>query len=196
MARCLRLSQRLCQRLSHRGERLCQRLSRLSRILFRRLWRSATHGEAATGGHRDRTAGAGRPPARPPGNKDGGKLEAQAASRSAGGNATPQGHKQRAQNKRSGGGIGIAQNIKTPYRCIKMANNAHGRKAPGIHREQKKTPHSVSHAGQGCYFWSFARSSRSNTGCNRIYNKINGGTSFQNNLRRCGHPLRRRPTVI
>ena len=31
-------------------------------------------------------------------------------------------------------------NIKTPYRCIKMANKAHRRKAPGIHREQKKNP--------------------------------------------------------
>ena len=61
-----------------------------------------------------------------------------------------------------------------------MANKAHSRKAPGIHREQKKTPHSVSHAGQ-CYFWSFARSSSSRTGCNRIYNKINGGTSLHGN---------------
>lgn len=59
-----------------------------------------------------------------------------------------------------------------------MANKAHSRKAPGIHREQKKTPHSVSHAGQ-CYFWSFARSSSSKTGCNRIYSKTKGGTSFQ-----------------
>ena len=59
-----------------------------------------------------------------------------------------------------------------------MANRAYSRKAAGIHQQQKKTPHSVSHAGQ-CYFWSFARSSSSNTGCNRIYNKINGGTSFR-----------------
>lgn len=92
-----------------------------------------------------------QPPTKPQGNENGGKLAAQAASRSAGDNATPQGHKQGAQNARSYGGIGIAQNIKTPYRRIKMANNAHGRKAPGKHREQKKTPHSVSHAGQG-YF--------------------------------------------
>ena len=75
---------------------------------------------------------------------------------------------------------GIAPNIKTPYSGIKMANKAYSRKTPGIHREQKKTPHSVSHAGQ-CYFWSFARSSSSSTGCNRIYNKINGGTSLHGN---------------
>lgn len=91
--------------------------------------------------------------------------------------------------------IGIAQNIKTPYRCAKTANRAYIRKAAGIHQRQRKTPHSVSHAGQGCYFWSFARSSSSSTGCNRIYNKINGGTSFPNNLRRCGYPLRRWPAV-
>lgn len=186
---------RLSQRLSRRVERLCQRLSRLSR----RLWRSATHGEAATGGprtprpHRRSRA---QPPTKPQGNENGGKLAAQAASRSAGDNATPQGHKQGPQNTRGYGGIEIAPNIKTPYRRIKTANRAHSRKAAGIHQQQRKTPHSVSHAGQGCYFWSFARSSRSNTGCNRIYNKINGGTSFQNNLRRCGHPLRQRPTVI
>lgn len=58
-----------------------------------------------------------------------------------------------------------------------MANRAYSRKAPGIHREQKKTPHSVSHAGHG-YFWSFARSSSSKIGCNRIYNKIIVGTSL------------------
>lgn len=100
-----------------------------------------------------------------------------AASHGAGATATPQGHKQGPQNARGYGGIGIAPNIKTPYRRIKTANRAQSRKAAGIHRQQRKTPHSASHAGQ-CYFWSFARSSRSNTGCNRIYNKINGGTSF------------------
>ena len=68
-----------------------------------------------------------------------------------------------------------------------MANKAYSRKAAGIHREQKKTPHSVSHAGQ-CYFWSFARSRSSNTGCNRIYSRIKGGTSFPNNLRRGRDP--------
>lgn len=136
-----------------------------------------------------------RPPTKPQGNKDGGKLAAQAASHGAGDNAAPQSHKQRVQNERDGGGIGIAPNIKTPYRGIKMENGAYSRKAAGIHQQQRKTPHSVSHAGQGCYFWSFARSSRSNTGCNRIYSKINGGTSFPNNLRRCGHPLRRWPAV-
>lgn len=31
-------------------------------------------------------------------------------------------------------------NIKTPYRRVKMANKAYSRKAPGIHREQKKDP--------------------------------------------------------
>lgn len=119
----------------------------------------------------------GQPPARPQGHKGGGKLAAHAASRSAGDNTTPQGHKQGPQNTRGYGGIGIATNIKTPCRRIKMANMAYSRKAPGIHREQRKTPHSVSHAGQG-YFCSFARSSRSRMGCNRIYNKIKGGTSF------------------
>lgn len=123
----------------------------------------------------------GQSPTRPQGNKDGGKLAAQAVSHGAGDNATPQGHKQRPQDKRDGGGIGIAPNIKTPCRRIKMANRAYSRKAPGIHREQRKTPHSVSHAGQGCYFCSFARSSSSNTGCSRIYNKINGGTSLHGN---------------
>ena len=61
-----------------------------------------------------------------------------------------------------------------------MANKAYSRKAAGIHREQKKTPHSVSHAGQ-CYFCSFARSSSSRTGCNRIYNRIIVGTSSHGN---------------
>lgn len=72
---------------------------------------------------------------------------------------------------------GIVPNIKTPYTRVKMANMAYSRKAPGIHREQKKTPHSLRHAGHG-YFWSFARSSISKIGCNRIYNKIKGGTSL------------------
>ena len=49
--------------------------------------------------------------------------------------------------------IGIAQSIKTPYRCVKMANKAYSRKAPGIHREKKETPHSVSHAGR----WLFGK---------------------------------------
>lgn len=81
----------------------------------------------------------------------------------------------------SGGGIyrNSAQN-KTPRRAVKVANRAYCRKAAGIHQKQRKTPHSVSHAGQ-CYFWSFARSSSSRTGCNRIYNKINGGTSSRGN---------------
>ena len=105
---------------------------------------------------------------------------AQEASHGAWENATAQGHKQRLQGKRGGGGIGIAPNIKTPYRRVKTANKAHSRKAHGIHREQKKTPHSVSHAGHG-YFWSFARSSSSRTGCNRIYNRIKGGTSSRGN---------------
>ena len=145
-----RLSQRLCQRLSHRGERLCQRLSRLSR----RLWRSATHGEAAAGGHRGRTAGAGysrRRGHRGTRTAASWQSPAQAAIHGAGENATPQGHKQRPQCKQDGVGIGIAPNIKTPYRRVKIANKAYSRKAAGIHREQKKTPHSVSHAGQG-YF--------------------------------------------
>lgn len=106
---------------------------------------------------------------------------AQPASHGAGDNDTPQGHKQGLQSKRDGGGIGIAPNMKTPYRCVKMTNKTHSRKAPGIHQKQRKTPHSVSHAGQGCYFWSFARSSSNRMGCNKIYSKIKGSTSFQNN---------------
>ena len=185
-----RLSQRLCQRLSHRGERLCQRLShgverlcqRLSR-LSRRLWRRATHGEAATGDPRDRTAGAWYSRRRiPRGTWTAASWQctAQAAIHGAGENATQQGHKQRPQCKQDGVGIGIAPNIKTPYRRVKIANKAYSRKAAGIHREQKKTPHSVSHAGHG-YFWSFARSSSSRTGCNRIYNRIKGDTSSRGN---------------
>lgn len=93
----------------------------------------------------------GQPPTRPQGHKGGGKLAAHAASRSAGDNTTPQGHKQGPQNTRGYGGIGIATNIKTPCRRIKMANMAYSRKAPGIHREQRETPHSLRHAGR----WSF-----------------------------------------
>lgn len=168
---------RLWRRHQRLSQRLCQRLSRLSRRLPRRLWRSATHGEASTGDPRDRTTGAGRPPAKQQGNKGGGNLAAKAASHGAEDRATPQGHKQRPQGEQDGGGIGIAASIKTPYRYIKMANRAYSRKAPGRHREQKKTPHSVSHAGR-CYFWSFARSSNSRIGCSRIYSKIIVGTSL------------------
>lgn len=64
----------------------------------------------------------GQPPKKPQGNKDGGKLAAQAASHSTGDNATPQGHEQGAQGKRSCGGIGIAPNIKTPYTRGKREN--------------------------------------------------------------------------
>lgn len=67
------------------------------------------------------------------------------------GSATPQGHKQGVQRTQSGSNVGTAARIKTPYRCVKMANKAYSRKAPGIHREQRETPHSVSHAGR----WSF-----------------------------------------
>ena len=65
---------------------------------------------------------------------------AQAASHGAGDNATPQGHKQRPQGKQDGAGIGIAPNIKMPYRRVKIANKAYSRKAAGIHREKKKNP--------------------------------------------------------
>lgn len=47
--------------------------------------------------------------------------------------------------------IGIAPRIKTPCRGVKMENRAYNGKAPGTRREQRETPHSVSHAGQG-YF--------------------------------------------
>lgn len=117
------------------------------------------------------------PPTKQQGNKGGGKRTAQAASLGAEDRATPQGHKQRPQGEQDGGGIGIAASIKTPCRRVKMANRAYSRKAPGIHREQKETPHSVSHAGR-CYFWSFARSSNSRMGCSRIYSKIIVGTSL------------------
>ena len=120
------------------------------------------------------------PPTRHQGNMDGGNLAAKAASPGAEDNTTPQGHKWRPQGDRDGGGIGIAPSIKTPHRGVKMANRAYSRKAAGIHREQKKTPHSVGHAGHG-YFWSFARSSSSKTGCNRIYNRTKGGTSLYGN---------------
>ena len=149
-------------------------------------------------GHRKRTTGAGYSRRQGHGGTRTAaswQRTAQAAHHGAGGNATPQGHKQGPQDKRDGGGIGIAPNIKTPYRCIKKANRAYSIKAPGIHREQKKTPHSVSHAGQGCYFWSFARSSSSNTGCNTINRKIKGSTSYLNNSPRYGHPLMRRPAA-
>ena len=46
------------------------------------------------------------------------------------------------------GNIGIATTTKTPRRAVKMANEARKRKAPGIHREQRKTPHSLRHAGR------------------------------------------------
>lgn len=130
---------RLSQRLSHGVERLCQRLSRLSR----RLWRRATHGEAAAGGHRDRTAGSWYSRRRIPrgtGTAASRQRTAQAASKGSAENVTPQGHKQRTQGNRYGGGIGISPNIKTPHRCVKMANRAYSRKAPGIRREQKKNP--------------------------------------------------------
>lgn len=79
------------------------------------------------------------PPTKPQGNENGGKLAAQAESHGAGDNATPYGHKQRAQGKRNGGGIGKAQNIKTPYRCVKMGNRAYSRKAPE-YTEGKRSP--------------------------------------------------------
>lgn len=102
---------------------------------------------------------------------------AKAAMHGGGCNATPQGHKQGVQRAQSGGNVGTADRVKAPHSGVKMANRAYSRKAPGIHREQKKTPHSLRHAGHG-YFWSFARSSSSNTGCNKIYNRITGGTSL------------------
>ena len=72
-------------------------------------------------------------------NENGGKLAAQAASRSAGYNATPQGHKQRTQGKRDGGGIGIAPNIKTPYSGVKMAI-WHMAEKPPEYTESKEKP--------------------------------------------------------
>ena len=69
----------------------------------------------------------------------------------AGHSATPQGHKQGVQRTQSGGNVGTAARVKVPYRGVKMANKAYDRKAPGIHREQMKTPHSLRHAGR----WSF-----------------------------------------
>lgn len=100
---------------------------------------------------------------------------AKAAMHGGGCNATPQGHKQGVQRAQSGGNVGTAARVKAPHSGVKMANRAYSRKAPGIHREQKKTPHSLRHAGHG-YFWSLARSKSSRMGCNRIYSKIKSGT--------------------
>ena len=142
------VNERLWRRRLRLSQRLCQRLSR---GLSRRLWRRATHGEAAAGAPGRHRRSRGQPPTKPQENKSGGKLAEQAESHGAEDNATPQGHKQEPQNTRVGGGIGIAPNIKTPYRCGKMANRAYGKKAAGIHQKQRKTPHSVSHAGRRQY---------------------------------------------
>lgn len=100
---------------------------------------------------------------------------------------------------RAGGNVGTADRVKAPHSGVKMANRAYSRKAPGIHREQKKTPHSLRHAGHG-YFWSFARSSSSNTGCNKIYNRITGGTSLHGNCSTYAGPgqakVNRRAVVV
>lgn len=84
---------------------------------------------------------------------DGGKLAAhrKAAMYGGGRNATPQGHKRGVQRTQSGGNVGTAAIVKAPYRGVKMANKAYDRKAPGIHRAQRETPHSLRHAGR----WSF-----------------------------------------
>lgn len=105
-------------------------------------------------GHRKRTTGAGYSRRQGHGGtrtEASWQRTAQAAHHGAGGNAAPQGHKQGPQDKRECGGIGIAPNIKTPYRRVKMANEPYSRKAAGIHQKQRKTPHSVSHAGRRQY---------------------------------------------
>lgn len=120
----------------------------------------------------------GQPPTRPQGQKGGGKLAAQAASHGARGNATPYANKQGAQRTQSGGNIGTAPRVKAPYRCVKIANKAY-RKKPPEYTGSKGKPRTACAMRGGGHFWSLARSKRKRMGCNRIYNRIKGGTSLQ-----------------
>lgn len=111
---------------------------------------------------------------------DGGKLAAhrKAAMYGGGCNATPQGHKQGVQRTQSGGNIGTAPRVKAPYRCVKIANKAY-RKKPPEYTGSKGKPRTACAMRGGGHFWSFARSKSKRIGCNRIYNRIKGGTSLQ-----------------
>lgn len=120
----------------------------------------------------------GQPPTRPQGQKGGGKLAAQAASHGARGNATPYANKQGAQRAQSGGNIGTAPRVKAPYRCVKIANKEY-RKKPPEYTGSKGKPRTACAMRGGGHFWSFARSKSKRIGCNRIYNRIKGGTSLQ-----------------
>ena len=99
----------------------------------------------------NQSAPAPQGPATPPRARGGARWR-QAGSTPQSGNVRRAAPRHKAINKaQSGSNVGTAARIKAPYMCVKMANKAHSRKAPGIHREQRETPHSVSHAGR----WSF-----------------------------------------
>lgn len=93
----------------------------------------------------------------------------------AGGDATPQGHKQGAQRTRGGSNVGTAARVKAPYRCVKMANKAYNKKSPEYTGSKGKPRTACAMRGVG-HFWSLARSKSSRMGCNRIYSKIKSGT--------------------
>lgn len=97
-----------------------------------------------------------------------------------GGDATPQGHKQGAQRTRGGSNVGTAARVKAPYRGVKMANKAYNKKSPEYTGSKGKPRTACAMRGVG-HFWSLARSKSSRMGCNRIYNKIKGGTSLHGN---------------
>ena len=79
---------------------------------------------------------------------------------------------------KNGGNIGIAPRIKTPYRCVKMANKAYSKKPPE-YTGSKGKPRTACAMRGGGHFWSLARSKSRRIGCNRIYNRIKRGTSLQ-----------------
>lgn len=145
-----RLSRRLCQRLSRGVERLCQRLSRLSR----RLWRRATHGEEAAGGpgHRDRTAG----PGAAAGKAAGAQGRRQAGSASGKPQRGGQRHATRPQTRpteRAGlRRYREPQTLKRLTVALKWQIRNTAEKPPEYTESKRRTPHSVSHAGQGYYF--------------------------------------------
>lgn len=111
---------------------------------------------------------------------DGGKLAAhrKAEMRGGGCNATPQGHKQGVQRTQSDGNVGTVARVKAPYRGVKMANKAYNKKSPE-YTGSKGKPRTACAMRGGGHFWSLARSKSKRIGCNRIYNRIKGGTSLQ-----------------
>lgn len=84
----------------------------------------------------------------------------------------------KAHSAQSGGNIGTAPRVKAPYRCVKIANKAY-RKKPPEYTGSKGKPRTACAMRGGGHFWSFARSKSKRIGCNRIYNRIKGGTSLQ-----------------